>query len=169
MIFEIIEIIQVFIIFQCVLFSVYLFTSNSRKSLSNIVLIVLLVVLGSQMTLLTLIGSDFKLAYSLSISLRFLFGPIQYFYVRSITKKEFKLNLASLTHLLPFITMLFLQSLHVSMSRIVILIMINLSVISYQIASYRIIYSYQAVLKEIQSSYSKISLNWLKQLVSLFS
>ncbi|CAN0526353.1 unnamed protein product, partial [Scytosiphon promiscuus] len=121
MIFEIIEIIQVFIIFQCALFSLYLFTTSSGKSLSNNLMGIFLIVLGLQMSLLILLDTGDIYVYRLALSIRFVFGPILYFYVRSITEKEFKLVYINIIHLIPFLMMLVLLNMNASINRVFLL------------------------------------------------
>lgn len=169
MIFEIIEIIQVFIVFQCALFSLYLFTTSSGKSLSNNLMGIFLIVLGLQMSLLTLLDTGNIYVYRFALSIRFVFGPILYFYVRSITEKEYKLTYTSTIHLIPFLMMLTVLNMNVSINRVFLLFIVNFSAIVYLFASYLKINQYQAVIKQIRSSYSAISLAWLQQLVSLLT
>ncbi len=166
MLLESIEIIQIFIVIQCVIFSLYLFTTST--SLSNYLLGAFLIVLGCQLSLLTLSDYGDIYLYRLTVSFRFIFGPVLYFYVRSISEKDYQLEKYSLLHLAPFLLILIVLNLDVLVPRFVLLITINISAIGYLFASYLMINKYQVVIKETQPSYSDISLIWLQQLITFF-
>lgn len=158
------ETIQVFIILQCVIFCVYLFTVKSGNSTSNKLLGLFLIVLGLQMASNIFISTGHSFFYRSSISLRFLFGPLFYFYVFSTTTKDYTSNRKDLIHGLPFLLISVVLSLDIRIERFLFLIITYISLIGYLLITYLAINDYRKVLEETRSTILNTSLKWLQLL-----
>ena len=108
--------------------------------------------------------------------LYFLFGPLLYLYVKSLTSSLLHLQRKDLIHFLPF-AVFFLTSLPFYIASIgsdkpvllfkIIPDLVVAHIIIYMILSVRILYKHSQKIKESYSSIDKINLNWLRFLVSV--
>ncbi len=159
------ETIQIFIILQCIIFCVYLFTIKSGNTTSNKLLGLFLIVLGLQMASNIFISTGHSFFYRSSISLRFLFGPLFYFYVYSTTTKDYIPKKKDLIHALPFLLITIVLSLDVRIERFLFLIITYISLIGYLLITYLAISDYRKVLKETRSTIYNTSLKLLQLLL----
>ncbi len=176
-------------VFIC-LFLLFLLIGKKTKRKSDLFLGLLFALFG-----LTIAGAyfevynfnnNFPFPNLLNISWIFLFlhGPALWFYILSLTKKDFKLKTIHLLHLIPFVTFLILQYIHFfslnnnekihivqnehfinTVFYKISVIAIGISTLSYNICSLKLINKNN---KRILQEFSKIEnkdLKWLKTLI----
>lgn len=116
--------------------------------------------------------------YFLPIYFSFAFGPLMYFYTRTMTEKHFSLQLMHFLHFIPVLLQaalyLFLQLKDYSFRRwfwlevhrpVTYNLEFNLTLLSllvYLVLSIRLVFKYQNWIENQYSEISKISLHWLK-------
>ena len=120
-------------------------------------------------------------------SFTILWGPILYFYVKSLTYKNFRFKKMDLWHALPFLlhfsylTIIF--HLHTAETKRILIssqsvmpynlsiyieFFINVSILVYTVAAWRIIINYRLAIKDTLSSIEKVKLSWLIFVLSGF-
>ena len=158
---------QLFVILQCLLVIAYL-SVNRRFSLrQNQMLGCLIGVLALHMVL-NLLSTDLfqNIAKPLSIGFGMCYGPILYFYTRSLTFQDFHLARRHLVHGFAPITVAIISSI----SDILVLwfaLGIFLSLLYYNLRIWRHLKEYRMILQQTRSEFSDISLSWLSQLLAL--
>jgi AraC-like DNA-binding protein len=103
----------------------------------------------------------------LTIGLGFFYGPLIYFYVKSLEYKDFKLSSLDFLHAVPWFFVWIARVLLNEESFSLIGIVVSVQVFTYLFLSLRSISRYQKVLQYTQSSYHSIALSWLKQFIVL--
>lgn len=160
--------VHVLIIFQCFFCTLFLFNTQKGKSISNFILGICLLVLGGQFFIILVEQArwlDFKDYY---LPLKFLYGPVIFIYVKSIILKDYFFKEILLAHLIPsFASILIVLDL-ISMNESTIILLVQSSIVLYLFASILEIRTHRKVLEKTRSNIEKISLNWLKQLLSFF-
>jgi AraC-like DNA-binding protein len=182
--FKLLDIINSISCFQLAIFSLILI-HKSWKNISNLILTLFflsqLLVIG-----IYLLSGIYARGYPININLYistlpfwFLFGPLMNFYIKSLIRKNFKLQLVDTIHLLPFIAgLLFIlfqyylldaeikQYRRVSgliFRQLTLASMLqSVQVIVYNLFSLRILFQYQKQLKDFCSKFEKRNLIWLK-------
>jgi hypothetical protein len=100
------------IIFQCFLFSFYLLSQKNAKRQSNLILVGFL--LAKAVTelggifyhfeeLRNLVFAHAPLLFCIDVPFRYLYVPLLFLYILSLTKKDFMLKKVDWLHFLPFI------------------------------------------------------------------
>jgi AraC-like DNA-binding protein len=186
-----IEIIDIVMSAQLLVFAVFLFTVR-RSKLSSIILGIHLssqalgilggIVDGAQSQYFL---GNFPYLSRLGMPITFLWGPTFYFYVKSFAFSDFKLNWKHLLHLVPagLVFLSFLITYYPldgptkyalgrswTMYRVLyVFISIRfLQILVYNFASLRVLKEYSAELKENFSSVARISLSWLRLIIICF-
>tara|TARA_R110000868_G_scaffold304437_2_gene564971 strand:+ start:42 stop:1136 length:1095 start_codon:yes stop_codon:yes gene_type:complete len=155
----------VLIIFQCFFCTLFLFNTKRGKSVSNTILGVLLLILGSQFFTIFVQEAgwfDFKNYF---LPFKFLYGPTIFFYTKSIILKEFRFKKKDTIHLIPFLISILLAIEIIAIKEPYIILIVQISMFTYLIASFQSTRIHHYVLKETQSNFDKLSLDWLKQLL----
>lgn len=166
---ELINLIEILVGVQSYLFAVFLLTHSKGKKISNLVLAVFLLFLGTQMVgvVLSSTGSDtvldkFKGSYG------YIYGVLFYVYTRSLIYKDFRFKPADWLHFIPFVVVSIFPILNLSIRQITI-IGLYISICAYMTLSFREIARYHRVVKNTQSNYDKINLSWLRLAITIFS
>lgn len=158
---------QLFIIIQCILLLAYL-SLNERLSLtSNKILAALMAVLSIHMVVNILVQHIFTdLPPSLGIGLGFCYGPIFYFYAKSLAFQKFQFERTDLMHVIPFVVAQAL-AITTNISAITFAIGIFISLFGYALGTWKHLREYRYVLSQTRSDYDQITLNWLSNLLVL--
>jgi AraC-like DNA-binding protein len=120
-------------------------------------------------------------------SFTILWGPILYFYVKSLTHKNFRFKKKDIWHALPFLLHFFYLTfrfhLHTAETKRMLIssnsvfpynlslyieIFIHVYILIYTIASFRMIMNYRSAIKDTLSSIEKVQLSWLIFVLSGF-
>lgn len=159
--------IQLFIIIQSILFLLYLSMENRLAVLANKLLGCLMLVLCLQMSM-NLFGRYFQLgaAGDIAVTLGFLYGPILYFYSRSLTYQQFAVEPLDSAHLIPAIASILLTSI-TSLNTYVFAVGIFLSLTSYSLMTWFHLKRYRYILSQTRSEFDQIALTWLSNLLLL--
>ncbi len=159
--------IQLFIIIQSVLFLIYLSLERRLSSLANRLLGCLMLVLCLQMTMnLFGQGRHLPIASDLAVAFGMLYGPLLYFYSRSLSYHKFSLVWRDSWHLMPAVIILAL-SLFTDISSYYFALGIFLSLICYTVMTWLHLQQYRFILSQTRSGYDQIALNWLSNLLLL--
>lgn len=165
---SIINIIQLLIITQSLLFSGALIRLRSDRRSSNQLLAGFLLLLSFQMSLHLL--SDKNLLPASFWGLRgvvFAYGPLLYFYVRSLIQQEKSLSPLDYLHFIPAV-LIILSSFFLSGIEERIGWLLYLSLILYLTGCYRLLFYWKRE-PDTQASPSHIKFNWLKLALGIFS
>lgn len=163
------DIVPVIIIFQSALFAFVLFTDQGPKRTSNRFLATFLLVLGIQFIAITSTNLNIESAF-LDASLcvyGFIYGPVLYFYTRTLVYRTFHFRLSQLLHLIPAASFLFFAAIHRSLCR-PFGALIYLSLITYIILIVKLLSAYRKVLQDTRSSSTQIDLIWLQWITIIF-
>jgi len=106
--FSLTNVIQIIIIFQGVLLTLYILFSRRKKSMSDFILASIIGTLSVQIIGLFLANRNFEPNFfqGANCIYGFLYGPLLFYYNRSITLADFKFRWIDLAHLLPALTIL---------------------------------------------------------------
>ncbi len=187
------NIISIVTVFQLILFSVFLTTVRKGNKLSNLLLASFLFVNALYILdfLLPVIEKYLSVSlinfYFIGHSFGFLFGPLLYFYTKSLTLKNYKIDFSKLAHGIPFLiynSFIFFdfyskssvekfQLLHSGMiltttESLILNLMLNIQIFIYMIISLNILMNYRKEIKKIYSSIENIKLSWLEWVLSAF-
>ncbi|MGE5402702.1 MAG: helix-turn-helix domain-containing protein [Ignavibacteriales bacterium] len=191
--FETLDIVYLIIIFQLLMFSVFLFVRRA-KYLSNYILGLQLIAQAAGIFagflynhLGYLSNNSLSMMY-LGYAFEFLWGPTFYLYVKSVVYTDFKLKRLQLIHFIPFavVCAFFLAGLvplgieeKKTVLKTIAYVLdaggfyldsfIRMQVLFYIIQSIRVYYNVQNKIKESQSSISKESLSWIRFLIAGFT
>ena len=174
------------VISQAVFASILLFFSNKNK-LSNRLLATLILIIS-----LWLLDNFFRIGhiyrqkpnlYFLPIFYSFAFGPLLYFYVKSLTNRDFKFKWIDALHFLPvliqaclyiFLTFKpyayknwFWENIHAPYTYRIEFDGTWVSISIYTLLSFKFLRSYQLWLQDNFSETSKIKLSWLKTIIGI--
>lgn len=166
---ELIHLIETLVCVQSYLFALFLLTHSKGKKISNLVLGIFLLFLGSQMLSVVLASTGIvPVLDQFNGSYGYVYGALFYLYTCSLIYKNFRFKPSYWWHFVPFmvITMLPFFGIDIRHSSIVGL---YLSILSYLILSIREITHYHLVIKNTTSNYEKINLSWLRLAISIFS
>lgn len=184
-----VEIVNIIIIFQLIVFAFFLFVKKTG-SISNYFLgIHLFSQAAAIFNSLTFIQKDFFYNNNPHLCLIgypfvFLWGPTFYLYIKSIVNKDFKFEKKHLLHFVPFLLFVVLFSItfyfygletkrtilndptyfYFSQYRLIDLLL-RLQILFYIVKSIKILYSVRKGLKENYSSVIKSNLGWLNFIV----
>lgn len=180
---------HVLIIFQCLFFLPYLLSRKHRKRPANIILAVFLFVLAfielSGVFAHFLDLKRYLLAHIphilyLGFPFPYLAAPLLYFYVLSLTKRDFRLQKTHLFHFIPFafFVVLILLRYHLhsagtlrqmlqdgalfgNLEGLVYALLAFLQFLAYAAASFLVLKSFRRNLRDVYSSIERINLSWL--------
>ncbi|MBE9511879.1 MAG: AraC family transcriptional regulator [Bacteroidetes bacterium] len=177
------------IIFQCFFFSFYLLTQKNNKRQSNNILIVFLFtiavteiggVLSHFQELRNIIFSASPQLFYIDFPFRYLYMPVLFMYILSVTKSDFRFRKVYLFHFIPFVFFCILVlykfllnsadtlreiletgNRFTSPESDIFYILDNVQFYSYVIASLIILKKYRIEIKNVYSSIEHINLSWL--------
>jgi AraC-like DNA-binding protein len=156
-------------------FFIGLLMGKSRKGLADYILVgwfllILLVIATTYLNHNQIEG--WQGFFELTDGSVFLHGPIMWFYVRTLTEKNFRFHWLDLWHLLPFVigtTILMLPlragSTVSDPTRNVILVNKMLVLLAYEVGVLWRLYRHESQIEDYFSFTEKVDLNWLKLLV----
>lgn len=156
------------------IFSFFIISQRDKKRVSSILLSLFL--LSNSIFLIAFIVPAIESSLNISVAWfgemgfysSFLFGPLLFLFTRSITGKNYKLELKKASHFLLFILLLilFIGEIHIPYSVIFGILIIQL--FTYFIICIVLINKYRDQVKEYFSSVHKINLTWLLYVVGGF-
>lgn len=156
------------IIFQCFFCTLFLFTTERGKSVSNSILGIYLLILGSQFLTIFIEQAGWFDLKNYYLPFKFLYGPVIYFYTKSIILKDISFKTKDAFHTLPFFLSLLIVFEFVSLKEPMIILIVQVSIFGYLIASLQATRVHKKVLKETRSNLDRISLDWLNHLLIFF-
>jgi AraC-like DNA-binding protein len=186
------NILFVLVIFQLLFLSLFLFTHEKGKRISNILLGCFFLCISLNLLDVFLFRTG---AYSSNLwlagwgnSLPLLFGPLIYFYTQSVINKNFAITSASWKHLLPFIIIFSFSEFyfliqpgviqekilsnatqhHFPVSVSVASTLIFILFLLYIIASLRLVFSYKRAASQHFSNNKQIEISWLSSTIIFF-
>lgn len=193
MLHEIKNIFHFIILFQCVLIITFLFPKRKEKKHSNIIFIaflfsIMIVQIGGIgiyfVELRNFLYNVFPQFYYLVFPFRFLFIPVLYLYILSLTRKDFIYKKIYNLHFVPFLAILcvvlfrnVIADPELLRSQIINFVLFTdteseiydtieiLQFLSYAIASLILLNNYARRIKHFYSSLERINLSWLKLVV----
>jgi AraC-like DNA-binding protein len=180
--FEFNDILNVVILVQLLLFSVYLLTQKKGKLISNKILAVFL--FSKSLVLINFLLYRFSVrsphVYFILIPFAFLYGPPLFLYVKSLVYKNFALKKWDALHLVPFALcsgyFIYLYHLRSTATKvriltaaveqtrieeIIIIGSIHLQIICYLIAAVLTLLNYRSEFKKIYSNTGRMYFSWL--------
>lgn len=181
------QILSIIIISQVISAILVLFFQKKNRY-SNKILIGILVVFGFWMTnILLRVSGTFKVhpnLYFIPINFSLSFGPLIFFYIKSLTNKDYRLEFKAYKHFIPLIIQFvfyavcfllpysmkrsFWINVHSTYTYDFEIILVQLSLIIYLILSIRYFRNYKTYIANTFSETSKISLRWLRVVIILF-
>lgn len=171
--FEIIDIISLLTVALLLMFSVFLAQHKKGNRTSHIILSLFLFVNAAYIALFVAnrIGeyADINITWlaRFSISFGLLFGPLLYFYTRSITRVHYKWGAFELLHTIPFWLSIALVMFYEGRLRY-FLLATNFQIMIYLIFCLIEVARYQSRIKDYFSSIEKINLSWLYVIIIPF-
>jgi AraC-like DNA-binding protein len=183
----------VIVIFQLLFTSVFLFTHQKGKRISNALLgaffLAICLNLADNLLLIKGVYSNAPSLALWSVWLLLLFGPLLYLYTQSVLYKDFSLSLVRWRHFLPFIllflvTEIYWQAQTSSEKQAILGNILSRRVAAYQYwdsglifgqfflymaASIRLIGRFRKVAGEEFSNYRRININWLTYTIFFFT
>lgn len=159
----IVNILQLLLVFQSLVFASFLISQGRGKRISNVLLAGFLFVLAVHM----LCNFVFELNLAQGIpditsSFGFLYGPFLFFYIKSLVYKEFQLKLANLFHLSPW-AMMAVASQLISVRSEVSGTLILISISFYLFRSFQLIRHFHRIIRNTQSRFDGIALIWMQR------
>ncbi|UCE07541.1 MAG: hypothetical protein JSW07_05770, partial [bacterium] len=189
MLHDIKTIFHIIIIFQCLFFSFYLLSQKNERRLSNIILVAFLLsiaiteidgVLGHFEELRRFVYSYAPHMFYIGFPFRYVYVPVLFLYVLSITKRDFHFKKVYLFHFTPLLlfSVLFILRFHITSADAVREIirtgsrftffehlafnfLENTQFLIYAIASLIVLKKYRTQIKNIYSTIEHIDLAWL--------
>ena len=111
---------------------------------------------------------DLRWFSGIGTSFGFLFGPLLFFYTKSITQKEFSVKPYDLFHLIVFL-IFFVDSLFkIRIQFIYLYIALYIQTTPYMVACFLLILNYRRTIKNYFSSIDKLNLTWMLYVVGAF-
>ena len=107
-----------------------------------------------------------EIVADIAVALGFLYGPILYFYSRSLTHQRFAFALRDSSHPIPAVATLILTSM-TSLSTYLYAIGIFLSLTAYSLKTWFHLKAYRYILSQTRSEFDHIALTWLSNLLLL--
>ena len=189
MLHDIKNIFHLIIIFQCLFFSFYLLSQKNERRLSNIILVAFLLsiaiteiggVLAHFEELRRFFYSYAPQMFYIGFPFRYVYVPVLFLYILSITKRDFHFKKVYLFHFTPFllISVLFILRFHInnadilreilrtgylltSFERLGFGFLENTQFFIYAIASLIVLKKYHTEIKNVYSTIEHINLAWL--------
>lgn len=166
------NIIQVIIIFQGCLLSLFILISNKKKLKSDLILALIIGTLSIQILGIFLVYRNIFTDFFRSINslYNFLYGPLLYFYCQYITFSDFRFRKIHFVHFLPFLIVLsvivFTQG-NVNQSSLYVLYAIQ--ILAYIAICLVDINKYKKVIKDNYSKLEWLNLGWLQWTFIMFT
>ncbi|MEQ9299419.1 MAG: helix-turn-helix domain-containing protein [Cyclobacteriaceae bacterium] len=155
--------------FQSLIFSIYLLTLRTGKSTSNRWLATFLILLGAHMVIniVERSGTILTLPYLMVISASY--GPVLYMYISSLQRQKPIDTVVVALHFIPSVLVLMIIHFLPEKSIMLLGIGVMIQILSYLIAAYFSVRNYQNVLRETQSRFDSISLEWCNRIIVFFA
>ena len=171
--------------------AVALFTLRRGNRVANRILGLLLALFAGNIILHTLAYSQYLFKFpqlaKIDAPLAFLFAPLFYFYVKALTKKNFRFEATTWLHFIPFLLCaasfvpFYLQSAAEKIRHLrealagpcvqcrLVSWLLVIQMLIYFVAAYKILQRHQENIKAAFSSIEKINLNWLRYLLGVYA
>lgn len=186
------NILFILIVFQLLFLSLFLFTQEKGKRISNILLGSFFLLIGLNLLDVFLLMTG---AYSANpwlagwgSCLPLLFGPLIYFYTQSVLNKDFAIRTKSWNHFLPFIIFFLANEIyfisqpaafqekllsnilqhHIPGSVSIVSTLIFIQFLGYIFASFRSVSVYKKTVSQHFSSNQKTDVSWLSSMILFF-
>ncbi len=171
MVIAISDIVPLVIVFQSSLFAVVLLTDNGPKRISNRYLATFLLILGLQFSAITSNAFELESKFidSCFCVYGFIYGPVLFFYTRSLVYRSFKFHPKQLWHLFPAVTVILFSLFSLSICQPPFGILFYASLITYISLAVKELIAYRKVIRDTQSTTAKIDIKWLQWTIILFS
>jgi AraC-like DNA-binding protein len=156
------------------IFSAFLFTHKKGRTLRHNILASFLlanslyIIDFSLPAIAKVTGFNLVWFRGIGTSFGFLFGPLLFLYIRSITEREFSLKTAHLFHLIVFILFFISAVSGNSISDVYLFSTLYLQTTPYMIACFVLIVKYRSRIKNFFSSIDKLNLTWMLYVVGAF-
>ncbi len=192
MTFELHSILLLIVTFQFGLMGIFLLTNKKGKRLSNLLLGTFCLTLSMNMCIMFVtLNGHYKLPGLFSfidLVLFLLYGPLIFFYCKSVIYRNFQLRGGELAHLLPFFLMIVVVSINyvitpeqqklealekiythrLTVQQAMVVVPFYLHIVVYMVLSFRQISIYKKAISENFSDLQPYSLNWLNFLIKSF-
>ncbi|WP_411030338.1 helix-turn-helix domain-containing protein [Spongiimicrobium sp. 3-5] len=170
--FSFTNVIHIIIIFQGVLLTLYILIANKKKLKSDFLLATIIGTLSLQILGFFLmnrgIGSAFFLSFNCAYG--FLYGPLLFFYNRSITRKHFGFKLMHLTHFIPFaLVCLIVFTINKGICNPETTIGYTVHILTYILLCFLEVRRYKKVVKDNYSRLEWLNVGWLQGVFVVFS
>lgn len=169
MAFQVLNILHILIIAQSFLFAFVLFTQKSAKRRSNGILATFLLLLGLQMLIHLL--KDKGVHYNWLWGLRgmvFAYGPLMYFYTKSLTNSSFQFKPIDIGHFIPALIFIFISSSMPNwMPKLAWLLYVSMGIYLY--LSFRLIWHFRQIVLQAYSEFNRTNLSWLQWSIGLLT
>jgi AraC-like DNA-binding protein len=158
---------QFFIIVQCGLFLAFLSFNARAKVLPNRILGILTAILALHM-FVNLFNQHLLIGILPNIGVGFglCYGPILYFYTKSLAYHEFEFTPIRLIHAVPALVAVLLAA-FTELDILVFALAIFTSLSVYSFVIFKMLKQYRYILSQTHSEYEKIALNWMSYLLIL--
>jgi len=182
-----IEVLSLLIVSQLLIFSVFLLSPRKSREISHVILAFFFLslavnLLHGYMTRLIFYNRNLSNLLLVGAPSAFLYAPLMFFYIRSLTNKPFKIRKADFVHSLPFLFFTaylfftfyfkpiewkrdFVFSQKSFTFWFISTVLLNLQVASYIVAVLFMLHRYRKKIKTVFSSTEKINYSWLKFLI----
>lgn len=156
------------------IFSTFLFTHKkgniaSHKFLASFLFANALYIIDFSLSaIMEVTGISLIWFNGIGTSFGFLFGPLLYFYTKSITQKDFSLKALYLFHLFIFFFFFVAAVLRINISENYLFTVLYLQTTPYIIACFILILRYRNAIKNYFSSIDKLNLTWMLYVVGAF-
>jgi len=170
MVLHLSDIVPLIIVFQSVLFAVVLLTDAGPKRTSNRLLAAFLLVLGMQFAAITAVNLHAESSFLASgfCVYGFLYGPVLFFYTKTLVYRSIRFRFSQVFHLLPAACFLGFAALGHSICR-PLGPLLYVSLLAYITMAVRALVAYRKVIRDTQSSNARIDLQWLQWTIIMFS
>jgi len=170
--FSFTNVIHIIVIFQGTLLSLYIFTSKKSKSITNALLGIIIGVLSFQILGLFLANRKIEPGFfqTANAMYGFLYGPLLYFFSRSITRAHFEIKRIDYLHFVPVsLILLSLVFWGNTLSQAHIYMAYAVHILSYLSICVREVIRYKKVVKDNYSKLEWLNLGWLQSTFLIFS
>ena len=170
--FSLTNVIHIIVIFQGSLLSLFILSSDKRKTSSNFILGIIIGILSFQILGLFLEnrGIGGGLFYRINAVYGFLYGPFLYFFSKSITRKSFGFKQRDLLHFFPFfLTVLIVSFSQNFLSPVYLYIFYALHILSYLSVCLVEVLKYKKAVKDNYTNLDWLNLDWLQGTFLVFT
>lgn len=170
--FSFTNVIHIIVIFQGTLLCLYIFTSKKPKSLADVLLGLIIGILSFQILGIFLANRKIEPEFfqTANAIYGFLYGPLLYFFSRSITRANFAIKQVDYLHFIPaFLILISLVFWGNTLSQAHIYMAYAVHILIYLSICVREVIRYKKVVKDNYSKLEWLNLGWLQSTFLIFS